>query len=53
MALHAAEIKVRKPKASDEVKVEGRVEGIEKARRTQTVMGLKIRITRAMKIEFD
>ena len=39
--------------ASPEVKVEGRVEGIEKARRTLTVMGLKIRITRAMKIDFD
>ena len=37
----------------DEAEVEGTVQGSEKARRTQTVMGLKIRITRAMKIEFD
>ena len=52
-ALHAEEMKVRKDKEPDEAEVKGKVQGIDKARRMLTVMGLTIHVTPTTKIGFD
>lgn len=52
-ALSAAEIKVSKDQGSDEAELEGKVQAINKAQKTLTVMGVTIRVVLTTKTEFD
>jgi hypothetical protein len=51
-SLHATEIKVGYP-AADDAEVQGRIQAVDAARRTLTVMGLTIRLTSATRITAD
>jgi hypothetical protein len=50
--LHATEIKVGNP-AADQAEVQGRIQAVDTARRTLTVIGLTIRLTPATRMTVD
>lgn len=49
----AEQIKVRKPKRSNEIEIESTVQAIDEAQNTLTVMGFTARVNQRTEIEFD